>query len=70
MITVKVTYTGSGVNLRTAQIVSAGPPGTVNTHWARTCDDLPPEWLLVSERSDKMTGKTEYTAVHGNAGLA
>lgn len=68
MITVTVTCQGAEIR-RQAQIVSAGPPGTVLTHWARTCDHLPAEWLLVSERHDKMTGKTEYHAVAGNAGL-
>lgn len=61
---------GHGTTLiRRAQIISAGPPGTKMTSWARTCDDLPAAWLLVTEQQDRMTGKTEYTALAGNAGL-
>lgn len=68
MIKVKVAGPAGEVE-RLAQIVSAGPPGTVLTHWARTADDLPAVWLLVKEHRDQMTGHVEYTAVHGNAGL-
>lgn len=59
MITVKVIGGGE----RKAQIISAGPPGTVLTHWARTCDEAPAAWLLVKEHQDKVTGKTEYQAI-------
>jgi hypothetical protein len=59
MITVKVTGSGE----RQAQIVSAGPPGTVLTHWARTCDTGPGCWLLVKEVKDPVTGKMTYREV-------
>lgn len=59
MITVKVIWGGH----RKAQIISPGPPGTVLTSWARTCDEGPAAWLLVKEQRDKMTGKIEYLAI-------
>lgn len=59
MITVKVIGGGE----RQAQIVSAGPPGMVLTHWARTCDSGPPAWLLVKEQADKVTGRMSYLAI-------
>jgi hypothetical protein len=43
--------------------VSAGPPGTVLTHWARTCDTGPAAWLLVKEHKDPVTGKMTYQAI-------
>ena len=69
MIKVTVSgYPGGQVRTRTAQIISPGPPG-IRAQWARTCDDQPPEWLLVTEETDRMTARTSYHAVHGNAGM-
>jgi hypothetical protein len=62
MIEVKVSDQDGGTITRTAQIVSAGPPGADRTHWARTCDDLPAAWLLVKEVGDSMTGEITYEA--------
>lgn len=52
-----------GAGQRTAQIVSAGPPGTIKCHWARTCDGGPGAWLLVKEQRDPKTDKIEYLAI-------
>jgi hypothetical protein len=59
MITVKVIGGGH----RQAQIISAGPPRTVLTWWARTCDTGPGAWLLVKEVKDPVTGRAGYLAI-------
>ena len=46
---------------RVVQIVSPAPDRM--THWARTVDDGPGEWLLLRETKDKMTGKVSYEVI-------
>ena len=57
IITCRIVGSGQGEHDRRVQVSSGGPPDRPATVWARTTDDGPARWVIVSKDPHPAPGK-------------